>query len=113
MEICVDICIENFINTTIADVEIFISPHASKSLNSFEKIQMMMFCATFNDNLCTAIVSCYCSIHASDEIGVNTFYNVLSFLSQHIPKQKVLNIGESCGHIPIEIILTHGNIYLY
>ena len=41
----------------------------------------------------TTIVSCDNPINTSDETNITTFYDGLSFLALHIPKNKVLSIG--------------------
>ena len=64
-----------------------LSPHSLKSLNRIEKIQPRMMYATFNDYLCTIIVSCHSSTNPSDETD-----SKLSSLVQHISKCKVLII---------------------
>ena len=44
-------------NTVISSVGMLLSPHALKSVNSIERIQPRIMCATFNGNPCTTIVS--------------------------------------------------------
>ena len=90
---------ENSVNSTTEGVGIIPSSRALKSLNSIKKIQpRMMYDATFNGNLCTAIVSCYSPTNASEEI--TPFYNELSSLVRHVPKFNVLIIvGYMNAHI--------------
>ena len=47
------------VNGAIEGVEMLFSPRGLKSQNSIERTQPRIVCATFNDNLCTTIVSCY------------------------------------------------------
>ena len=48
---------------------------------------------TFNGNLCTPTLSYYSPTNANDETVINTFYNALSSLVQHILKHNTLIIG--------------------
>ena len=84
---------KNTINADTGGVGMLLSPRALKSLNSIEKIQPRIICATFNGNPCTTIVSCYSPTNASDESDITTFYNELSSLARHTPKHNVLIIG--------------------
>ena len=52
------------INTNIGGIGILLSPCALKPLNSIEKNQPRMMCATFDDNPCKTIVSCYCPTYS-------------------------------------------------
>ena len=49
--------------------------------------------ATFNDNLCTTIISCYSPTNASDEMDITTCYYNLSSFAQHISKHNVVIIN--------------------
>ena len=55
------------------------------SLNSFEKTQSRIMCATCNNKLRLVIISSYFPTFANDETSIITFYNGLSSLAQHIP----------------------------
>ena len=81
---------KNFVN---AIIEMLLSLHALKSLNSIEKIRLKMICATFNGNPCIIIISCCSLTNGSDGMDMITFYNKLSSLIRHIPKHNVLIIG--------------------
>ena len=70
-----------------------LSPRALKSLNSIEKIQPRIIVATFNGNPSITIISCYSPTNASNEKGLNTFYNEPFSLVRSIPKHNVLIIG--------------------
>ena len=73
-------------------VRIFLSPCALKSLDSTERIQPRMMCASFNGNPCTKIISCFSPTDASDETDfINK--NQLSSFVQYIPKHNVLIIS--------------------
>ena len=85
---------KNSVNATTRSVEMYLSPSALKSLNSIEGIQPRMMYASFNDNSCTTIVSCYSPSNARDEMYITNFYNELSSLVRHITKYYVLIIGE-------------------
>ena len=78
------------ISTAIGGVEILLSLCALKSLNSIERIQLRMICATFNGNPCTTVISCYTSTNGSNEVYINTFNHMLSSLVWHIPKDNIL-----------------------
>ena len=80
------------VNDTIWGVRMLLSYRALKSLNSTERIQPKIICATFNDNPCTPIISFYSPISTSDETGINTYKELYS-LVRHIPKHNVLIIG--------------------
>ena len=84
---------KNSVNAVIGDAGMLLSPRALKSVNSFEKIQPRIMVATFNDNYCTTIISCYRPTNASKETDVDTFYNELSSFVRSIPKHNVLIIG--------------------
>ena len=49
--------------------------------------------ASFHDDPCRTIVSCYSPSNSSDETDIPTFYNERSSLVQHISKHNVLLIG--------------------
>ena len=79
---------KNSINASIAGFGLLLSPLALKLLNSIERTQPRIMCATFNGNISTRIVSFYSSTNTRDETDVTTFYNELSSLVCHIPKQR-------------------------
>ena len=70
-----------------------LSPRAIRVLNSVEKIQPRIICATFNGNPCMTVVSCYRSTNASEKTHITKFYKELSSLCRQIPKHNVLVIG--------------------
>ena len=71
---------QNSFNAAIGGgVGIFLSSFDLKSLNSIEKIQKKMTCATFNCNLYTTVVSCYNS--TIEETHITTFFYKLSSFS--------------------------------
>ena len=79
MDICLGICLKNSVKAAIGDIGTFLSPHALKSLNDIERIQLRMICASFNGSLCTTIIFYYSPTNASDEMDLTTtFYNELS-----------------------------------
>ena len=81
-------------------MDICLSPHASKSLNSIERIQLRMMCTSFNSNSCIIIISCYGPTDTSDKMNILTSYIELSSLFWHIPKHNVLIInGDMNAHI--------------
>ena len=84
---------KNSVNAVREGVGMFLSPSASKSLNSREKIQSRIMCASFNGKPCTKIISCYSPTNANDETYIITFYNELYSHFRHIPKHNVLMIG--------------------
>ena len=55
-----------------------LSPHAVKSINGIEKIQLKMMVAKFKCNLSTRIICCYSPTKSSDETDLIKFYNELS-----------------------------------
>ena len=59
MDIVLASGLKQTINADIGGVGMLFSRHALKSLNSREKIQTRMMCATFNRNSCPTSVSCY------------------------------------------------------
>ena len=69
-----------------------------------------MMCASFNDNPCTTIVSCYSSTNSSKEMGIVTFFDELSSLVQHIPKHNALIIG---GDMNAQIVKDKNKLCLY
>ena len=76
-------------NVAIGCIRMLLSLCTLTLLNSKEKTQPRMICATFNVNLCSTIISCYCPTNASDEINITTFFDGLSSLAQHIPKHNI------------------------
>ena len=83
---------KNSVNAIIGGVGMLFGPHAFKSLNSIEKIQPRMICASFNGNPCTTIISYYSLTNASTETVIIIFYK-LSSLVRHIPKDNILIFG--------------------
>ena len=81
---------KNSFNATIEGVGMLIGPRA---LNSTEKIQLRMIVATFNDNPCTTIISCYNPTNVSEETDLIAFNNELFSLVRSIPKHNGLAIG--------------------
>ena len=77
-----------------------LGPRVLKSLNTIEKIQPRMLCASFNGNFCTTIISCFSPTNASDETNAITVCNQFQSLVLCIPKYNVLIIG---GDINVQI----------
>ena len=55
-------------------------------------MQPRMMCASFNDNPCTIIISCYSPFNATNKADIITFCNKLSSLVRRIPKHNELII---------------------
>ena len=53
----------------------------------------MIINAVFNGNSSIKIFSCYYFTNTCDESNMTTFYNWISSLARHIPKQNALIIG--------------------
>ena len=73
-------------NSTIGGVGMLLSPHATKSLNSIEKITSRILVATFQDNPEPILISCYSPTNIVDEQEVIDFYDDLSSLIRSVPK---------------------------
>ena len=50
---------KNSVNVAIRDVGMLLCPHALRSQNNIERIQLRMMCASFRGNSCTKIIFCY------------------------------------------------------
>ena len=72
--------LKNSANPAIGDLGMLLRGHPLKSLNSVEKIQLKMKCASFDCNPCTTIVSGNSPTSTNDEIEITTFYNELLFI---------------------------------
>ena len=70
-----------------------LSSHATKSLNSIEKISSRILVATFHGIPEPTLISCYSPTNIADEQEVVDFYDDLSSLTRSIPKHNVLIIG--------------------
>ena len=77
----------------IGGVGMLIGPRALKSLNSIEKLQLMMMGATFKGNPSPTIISCYSLTNVSEETDLIAFYNKLSSLVWSISKYNILVTG--------------------
>ena len=83
-----------------------LSPHATKSLNSIEKITSRILVTTFHGNPEPILISCYSPTNIADEQEVIDFYDDLSSLICSVPKHNVLiirgdlnaQIGQSIHH---------------
>ena len=80
-------------NSTIGGVGMLLSPHATKSLNSIEKITSRILVATFQGNPEPILISCYSPTNIVDGQEVIDFYDDLSSLIRSVPKHNVLIIG--------------------
>ena len=67
--------------------------HATKSLNSIEKIASRILVVTFQGNPEPTLISYYSPTNIADEQEVIDFYNDLSSLIRSVPKHNVLVIG--------------------
>ena len=83
---------KNSLNTVKGGVGMLLSPRAQKWLNNIEKIPRWIMVATFNGNPGTTIISCDSPTNASDEIDLDTYYE-LSSLVRSVLKHNVLIIG--------------------
>ena len=73
MDVCLSIIMKNSVNAVIGGVGMLLGPHALKSLNSIEKIQLCFIqWQPLHKNF-----SCYSPTNASDETDIITFYNEL------------------------------------
>ena len=73
MDVCFDSAWKNSINAAIGSVGMLLSARVIKSLNSTEKSHLIIMCATFNDNFCITIVSCYNPTNAKNESDITIF----------------------------------------
>ena len=80
-------------NAVIGGVGMLLGHCAQKSLNSIEKMQQRMMCASFNEKPCESITSFNSPSNASDETEIITFYNDLSSLIRRILKHNLQIIG--------------------
>ena len=92
MSIFLGICTESSVNAALGGVGMVLSRRALKLLNSKEKIQPRIMCASFHDDSCTTIISSFGSTNACDEMDITTFYDELSFLARYITKHNILII---------------------
>ena len=98
--------LKNTDNSTIGGVGMILSPHATKSLNSIEKITSRILVATFHGYPEPTLISCYSPTNIADEQEVIDFYDDLSSLICSVPKHNVLiirgdlnaQIGQSIHH---------------
>ena len=65
----------------------------SSCFNSIKRTQLRIMHTTFNGNNCTIIAPCYSPTNARDELDITIFYDRLSSLARHIPKDNILIIG--------------------
>ena len=79
-------------NNTIGGVGMLLSPHATKSLNSIEKVTPQILVATFHSNPEPTLISCYNPTNISDEQEIIYFYDDLSSLVRSVPKHSALII---------------------
>ena len=70
-----------------------LSPHATKSLNSIEKLTSRILVATFHRNPEATLILCYSPTNIADEQEVVNFYDDLTSLVNSFPKRNVLIIG--------------------
>ena len=85
--------LKNIGNSTIGGVGMLLSPLATRSLNSIEKITSRILVATFHGNPEPTLISCYSPANIAYEQEVIDFYDDLSSLIRSIPKHNVLIIG--------------------
>ena len=85
--------LKNTDNSTIGGVGMILSPHATKSLNSIEKITSRILVATFHGYPEPTLISCYSPTNIADEQEAIDFYDDLSSLIRSVPKHNVLIIG--------------------
>ena len=85
-------------NNTIGGVGMLLSPHATKSLNSIEKVTPQILVATFHSNPEPTLISCYNPTNISDEQEIIYFYDDLSSLVRSVPKHSALIIDEVSMH---------------
>ena len=71
-----------------------LSPHATKSLNSFEKVTSRILVATFHGNPEATLILCYSPTNIADEQEVIDFYDDLSSLIRSVTKHNILIVGE-------------------
>ena len=83
------------------------SHRAIKSLNSIQRIQPRMMCATYNYNHCTTIFSCYSPTNASGT-DITIFSNELSSLVRYVPK----DIMKTCMLIQAKMETINSAMYL-
>ena len=81
------------IDAAVRGAGMLLSPGTLTSLNSIEKAQPKIMCATFDRNSRTTMVSCYSPTNARDESDITVFYDGLSSLAKHIPRNNVQIIG--------------------
>ena len=86
--------LKNTGNSTIGGVGMLLSPHATKSLNSIEKITSRILVETFHGNPEATLISCYSPTNIADEHEVIDFYDDLSSLIRSVTKHNVLIVGE-------------------
>ena len=86
--------LKNTGNSTIGGVGMLLSPHATKSLNSIEKITSRILVTTFHGNPEATLISCYSPTNIADEQEVIGFYDDLSSLIRSVTKHNVLIVGE-------------------
>ena len=67
--------LKNTGNSTIGGVGMLLSPHATKSLNSIEKITSRILVTTFHGNPEATLISCYSPTNIADEQEVIDFYD--------------------------------------
>ena len=85
--------LKNTGNSTIGGVGMLLSPHATKSLNSIEKITSRILVTTFHGNPEPILISCYSPTNIADEQEVIDFYDDLSSRIRSVPKHNILIIG--------------------
>ena len=85
--------LKNTGNSTIVGVGMVLSPYATKSLNSIEKITPQILVATFHGNPEPTLISSCSPTSIVDEQEVRDFYDHLSSLNRSVPKHNVLIIG--------------------
>ena len=81
-------------NGTTGGIGMLLSPHATKSLNSIEKITSRILVETFHGNPEATLISCYSPTNIADEHEVIDFYDDLSSLIRSVTKHNVLIVGE-------------------
>ena len=79
-------------NSTIGEVGMLLSPHATKSPSSIEKVTPQILVATFHSNAEPTLISCYNPTNISDKQEIIYFCDDLSSPVRSVPKNSALII---------------------
>ena len=87
-----------------------LSPHATKSSNSIEKITSRIFVATFHGNPKPTLISCSSPTNIAYEQEVIDLYDDLSCLVRSVPKHNVLIVGGDLNTQPGKVYTINSHV---